>query len=335
MDTLRIGLIGLGNWPREAYLPVLREIRQVEVVAVAARSGETREFARDEFGQSLATYADYHDLLTDESVEAVMLALPNELHSEATIAAAQSGKHLFFEPPVGLSRQEVQAAIAALAKTDAVVQADLELRYLPVVDRALALIGDGAIGEPLMVKVRLRCDWGYGERAWVEEEVGEQGFFPWLGCWYLDVLDVFLQKCETAYVVGGYDRNGHIMDHGWATLTYPGQRMGQLELSLLLPEGQEYGLIIAGERGEIRADLWSGELGWLEEDKRWQEVQAPCSQPIHGFAGMRESIEGFVAAIREGRPVRADLAVIRRVHGAMLACAKSEVKKAAVAVEPL
>ena len=106
-----------------------------------------------------------------------------------------------------------------------------------------------------MAKVRLWCDWGYGGGNW-NEEVEEEGFFLWLGCWYLDVLDMVFQTEPTrATVVGGYAMNGKLMDHGWATLNYPDNRIGQVEFSLVAVEGTEITLTIDGTNGHIQADL--------------------------------------------------------------------------------
>ena len=54
------------------------------------------------------------------------------------------------------------------------------------------------------------------------------------------------------------------------------------------------------------------------------EPRRACSEPIHGSAGMRESIAGFLAAVQEGRAAKADAEVAARVHQAMLLCAQAE-----------
>ena len=107
------------------------------------------------------------------------------------------------------------------ASKGVVVQADMELRCLPVMEAVGRLVREGAIGEVLMGKVRLWCDWGR-DGKWTP--VGDaEGFWLWLGCWYLDVLDVvFGAAPRAAKVTGGRAMNGKMMDYGWANLTYPG-----------------------------------------------------------------------------------------------------------------
>ena len=128
MDAIRVGLMGLGHWARGTYAPVLRELQDVHVVAVSARSEETFAFAREQFGADIALYSDPGDLAADEDVDAVMIALPNRLHGSAARAAVASGKHVFVEPPVGFDADEISAVLRSVEDYDAVFQTDLELR---------------------------------------------------------------------------------------------------------------------------------------------------------------------------------------------------------------
>ena len=83
-----IGIIGFGQWARQAYAPLLDEMPQVQVTAVSARSHTTRELAKQTFGTEMRTFEDYHDLLNDSNVDAILIALPNSLHAPVLQAAA-------------------------------------------------------------------------------------------------------------------------------------------------------------------------------------------------------------------------------------------------------
>lgn len=333
MNQINLGLIGLGRWAREAYVPLLKELSTVNVTAVAARTEATRCFAKEQFGQDLSVYCDYHDLLGVDDVQAVIIALPNELHGEAVEAAANSNKHILFEPPIGLSEQEIRHGLAAISSTPQVVQVDHELRYLPVMQFIREQVASGAIGDLLMAKIRLWCDWGHGGGEWIED-AEPQGFFLWLGCWYLDVLDcVFGESPTKVSVTGGYAMNRGLLDHGWVTMGYTNGRIGEFEFSLITVEGTQITLEVAGTRGEIQADLIKGTARWRRKDKPWQEDSRPCTQPVHGFVGMRESITDFISAIDNARPAQAGTQVCRRVHEAVMACAQSESERRTVPVE--
>jgi len=252
---INVGLIGFGNWPRTAYAPALAELKGVTVRAVAARSDATRQLAIEAFGDQLQCHDRYDAILADPQIDAVMMALPNHMHADAIAAAVAAGKHLFYEPPVAMDEASIEKTFAAMSHTDRVVQVDLELRYLPVIDAVRQLLADGQIGKPLMAKISLWCNWGYGGGEWYDEVQG-QDFFLWLGCWYLDALDcVFGAAPVDANVTGGYASNGTLMDHGWATLAYPDDRTGQYEFNLVATTEAKIALHVAGTAGEIEADI--------------------------------------------------------------------------------
>ena len=319
-----VGLIGFGQWARQAYAPLLGEMPQVRVMAVAARSHATRELAKGAFGAGTKTFTDYHELLDDPTVGAVLIALPNSLHAPVLQAAARSKKHLLFEPPVAVDSETATHVLDALAASEGVIQADLELRYLPVMNAIVGCIQSGKVGEPLMAKIRLWCNWGYGGGAWYDEVQGES-FFLWLGCWYLDALDCIFKRAATqASVVGGRHSNGTLMDAGWASLVYSDGRIGQLEFNLVIPQETAIELTVACRTGEIIADLQTGQWRWRGQAGDWHLEHTPASTPAYGFVGMRESLQEFFDTIYGGDGPRANVEVMRRIQHAAQLCAEAE-----------
>ena len=318
--SVKLGLIGMGAWARRAYLPIIRELPDVDVVAVAAPSESTQKLARETFGHDIAAYSAYDGLLSDSTVQAVFIALPNSLHAEVIEAAVACGKDVFFEPPAGLHRDQIDRTLKMMRGSGQVVQPDLELRHLPVMSAVDHVVASGVVGRLLMARVRLWCDWGFGGGGW-GQDVEDEGFFLWLGCWYLDVLDVIFKTMPTQVnVMGGRAMNGRLLDHGWATLVYPDEALGQFEFNLVSGEGTEVTVHVAGTEGEIVADLQEGMCRWRQKGKAWQTQSCPCSQPVHGFVGMRESITHFVHAVREGQDLGAEVEACGRVHQAALMC---------------
>ncbi len=317
MHEIRVGLIGYGNWVRTAYVPHLETLDGVRVVAVSARSEASRSAAAEALGGDLTLYADWRALLADSSVDAVMVALPAALHAEVTTAAARSGKHLFFEPPAGCRREEVAGTLAALDASESVIQCDLELRCVPVVQAARRILDEGDCGEVLMAKVVHLCDWARSYGA----EAGDEGVFLWLGCWYLDLLDVVFAAAPTGVqVAGGYHVAPHLFDHGYALLRYP-SGLGVYELNMVAAAGTVIELHVTATGGEIVADVVTGNLRQRRTgEETWQSSHHPPAEPVHGFVGMRESMFDFFNAIRERGTPHADPEASRRVHEAALLC---------------
>ncbi len=320
-EKLGVGIIGFGQWAIAAHAPILREMPGVEVVAVAARTDKTLNTARELISPSLATYYNYHDLLADPRVKAVVICPPNRLHAEVLAWALKADKHILMEPPFGTSPEEVFPLMDQIeARTHRVFQGDFELGYLPVVETVRGLVCDGRVGETLSATVSLWCNWGYGGGPWSAEST-QIGAFLWTGPWYFHVLDVLTGRApQSVSATGVRAMNGELIDHGWASMDYGGNLIGRFEFSLVALEGQEIEVRVVGTRGEIRADLMTGRYAWRSADSLgWRGGLAPAATPAPGFVGMRECLGSFVRAVKEGQPVLAEVASCRRVHQAAFA----------------
>src|SRR5688500_15696475 len=96
--TLRWGILSTAKIARRAFVPGVRNGTEGEVVAVASRDAtRAGDYARD-----LAiprAHGSYEALLADPGVDAIYIPLPNGMHPEWTIRAAQAGKHVLCEKP--------------------------------------------------------------------------------------------------------------------------------------------------------------------------------------------------------------------------------------------
>src|SRR5689334_4887304 len=115
-EPVDIGVIGAGQRGRR-HIEFLREAGGARIVALAdnhAPSLAGAQFLLTDDATETRIYRDWTDLLDDSRVEAVIIALPNHLHTEAAIAALQRGKHVLLEKPVALSVADCQRLRAAI-----------------------------------------------------------------------------------------------------------------------------------------------------------------------------------------------------------------------------
>ncbi|MEO6121585.1 MAG: Gfo/Idh/MocA family oxidoreductase [Acidimicrobiales bacterium] len=109
---LRWGVIGAtSKVAQRAVLPALAASPSATVVAVASRSHPGGD-GYDTFGAT-RTHGTYHDLLADPEVEAVYVPLPNALHAEWTVRAAEAGKHVLCEKPLATAAAEAREMVEA------------------------------------------------------------------------------------------------------------------------------------------------------------------------------------------------------------------------------
>jgi xylose dehydrogenase (NAD/NADP) len=148
--TLRWGFLGAARITR-AIVPALRAAPNHELVAVASRSIEK---AREHAAQWSIPRAigSYEELLAAPDIDVIYIPLPNSLHAEWTIRAAEAGKHVLCEKPLALSVDEVDRIAAAAKRAGVVVAEAFMYRHHPQTLRIKQLIDHGAIGEMHLVR---------------------------------------------------------------------------------------------------------------------------------------------------------------------------------------
>jgi len=112
LKRLRWGILSSSKFARTKVIPALLRAPSVEVAAIASRDLAVAREHADSFGIAGA-YGAYEELLADGSIDVIYNPLPNHLHVPWSIRAAQAGKHVLCEKPLGLHAGEVDELIAA------------------------------------------------------------------------------------------------------------------------------------------------------------------------------------------------------------------------------
>jgi predicted dehydrogenase len=150
-QRIGVGVVGFG-WLGQAHsrsllrLPTLFAQRDFtpELVICADTLPERRDEAVNSFAFAKAA-ADWRRVIDDPAVDAVFIAAPNMLHLELVEAAAQAGKHVFCEKPVGGTPE--QTIRAERAARNVISGVGYNYRFAPLVQYARRLIAEGALGE--------------------------------------------------------------------------------------------------------------------------------------------------------------------------------------------
>src|SRR5260370_27018125 len=107
----RVGFIGCGEVGAETHLPAVREVRELEVVAVADVDPERLRSVEARYGIR-RVHRDAASLLADREIDVVAVCLPPRLQVAAALAALEADKHVWIEAPVGLSLPDCDRLIA-------------------------------------------------------------------------------------------------------------------------------------------------------------------------------------------------------------------------------
>ncbi|HET8747410.1 MAG TPA: Gfo/Idh/MocA family oxidoreductase, partial [Ramlibacter sp.] len=144
---IRAAIVGLGTWGQNLVRSVHGRSAAITFVAAATRTPEkAREFAQ---AHGLRLLPAYEDVLRDPEIDAVVLATPHSLHTEQVVAAAQAGKHVFCEKPLGLDAASAERAARACAEHGVTLGVGYNWRFQPALREIRRLVEDGSLGRVL------------------------------------------------------------------------------------------------------------------------------------------------------------------------------------------
>ena len=177
----RVALIGCG-WYGKSDLFRLLQVAEVTVVGLCDVDRHMLQEAsallqKRHPGQQPELYADYRELLAEQTPEIVLIATPDHWHALQAIAAIEAGAHVYLQKPVGVDVRECEAVLDAARKYERVVQVGLQRRSTPHLVQAKEEIVDagllGTIGH-----VDLCCYYPMRDTA-VREEEAVPDFFDY------------------------------------------------------------------------------------------------------------------------------------------------------------
>lgn len=149
------GVIGTGRIGRLHVENINRLVPGGRVIAVAdVMIDQAREWAEGEGIKYI--YQDYHELLANPEVEAVVIATPTNTHAEVAIASAEAGKQIFLEKPVDLSLERIHEVMDAVKKAGVICQIGFNRRFDHNFRRVREMVENGTVGDPHIIRVTSR-----------------------------------------------------------------------------------------------------------------------------------------------------------------------------------
>ena len=126
--------------------------------AACARNPETaKAFAANWGYESFET--DWRDLVRREDIDLIDIASPNDTHAEIAIAAAEAGKMVMCEKPLGRNATETQRMVAAVEAAGRPNMVWYNFRRVPAVTLAKQLIDEGRLGRVFHYRAKFLQDW--------------------------------------------------------------------------------------------------------------------------------------------------------------------------------
>lgn len=145
-NHLTWGILGAAGFARKTMAPAIHVARRTHLKSIATRD-PLRAVPFSELVPGLRVESSYDAVLNDPEIDAVYIPLPNALHTEWSVKAAEAGKHVLCEKPIGLSVADLDRLIATREATDRLIAEAWMPAHHPQWLKTRALLADGAIGQ--------------------------------------------------------------------------------------------------------------------------------------------------------------------------------------------
>lgn len=145
-QKFRWGIVGCAGIAVKSCIPGIHQSETGIAAAIASRGLEKAKQTAEQTGIPKA-YGSYEELLADDELDAVYIPLPNHLHKEWTVKAAQAGKHVLCEKPAALTAEEANEMVQACEAAGVFFAEAFMYRHHPRYDRIKEIIRTGELGE--------------------------------------------------------------------------------------------------------------------------------------------------------------------------------------------
>lgn len=313
---VRFGVISASPMA-ESHMTAIRDNADAVLTAVCDIDLEKAQRAAAKFQlPPERVFADYHELLALQDVDAVVICTPDQLHRQMTVDALQAGKHVLCEKPMALTRKDCAAMIRAGEESGRKLMIGQICRYTPGFRRAKELIDSGAIGELFFVESEYAHDYEKiipDTSNWRADPL-RSGFLGG-GCHAVDLLRWIAGDPVEVMAYANKKMLTHLPtdDCTIAIMKFPHGVIGKVFVSIGCKRNYTMRSVFYGSKGTIIADnttpfitLFQDSLGggsYLGCESKELPIQCPVALGNHNTIG---EIEDFVHAICTDVPVQTD-----------------------------
>jgi predicted dehydrogenase len=311
-ERVRVGYIGVGG-RGTTHLRTMLELPGAEITAVCDIDPTALERAArlvgDARGKRPAAHEDYRRLLESKEVDAVLSALPCDLHARVYLDVIAAGKDLYAEKPMCITAAECDAVVKAAEASGLVVQVGFQRRYSRRMQEGIRRIHAGDIGELIEMRASFLASFG-PLRGWFSRRARSGDWMVEQAVHVLDAMNwVFRTTPLRAYGCGRRDiftkdePDRDVTDYYSAIIEYPGGVIVNWLHSWICPGGpfSKHTCQVIGRKGAI--DLYDGHIAYLDRERAAEML------PEEEANTTRIAQESFLDLVRKrlaGAP-RADL----------------------------
>lgn len=300
---INIAVIGTGRMGSVHTRNLARAIPEANLVALCDIRLEVAQALADELGVPRVV-RDYHDLLTDKNIEAILIATPTDTHTFIVEDVAAAGKHIFCEKPIALDLADVDRALNAVAKAGVKFQVGFNRRFDKNFQRAHDIVASGEIGRPCILHIVSRDP----EPPSVEYARSSGGMFLDMTIHDFDMARYQLGEIEEVYATGKVLvapqlEQANDVDTTLTMLKFANGAIGVIDNSRRAAYGYDQRLEILGSQGSISVENES-ENKLVRADKDGYHTSRLLYFFMNRYAPCYvEEVRQFVECVRDDKPV--------------------------------
>lgn len=329
INSVRLGVLGAGNFANAVMLPALKKVPSIELVAIASGSGFHAQIASNKFGFKYTANSE-DEILQDPQVNTISIFTRHHLHADQVVRALQAGKHVFCEKPLATTREQLVQIRDQIHSHESspLLMVGFNRRFAPLVRRLYEFLKPRQ--EPLVANYRINAG-SLPLSHWVHDPFQGGGRIIGEGCHFVDFLTFLVGAPPISVSAQAIPDDGRYReDNAVMTFTFADGSLGTISY---LANGdkafpKERVEVFAGGRVAVLDDFRSLEL--VHQGRR-QVIRSPLRQD----KGHRAEWEAFSAAIIAGGPAPIPYEHLFGVTEATFAAMDALRSRQPVAVEPL
>lgn len=321
-----VGLIGVTHPHSAAHMKTLNWMDEITDVPLFDADKSALSAFKVASGSPKITslYTNLDALLEREDVPVVFVCLKNSETPDVIIRVAEAGKHIITEKPVARDAKALEPALEAVKKAGVKLTVCFQNRYSPVSQEIHRLVGEGILGEPMSVEMRMitsQVKHRNPEHWLFKKDVAGGGILSWLGCHYLDLICYLMRDEITEVSAMVATRSGEaidVEDSAALSLRFERGTVGTFQAGYMLPfsgggySGASYDSFI-GIRGTMGNLIWhpaqpgppsftaeSAIPVWKAAYRRVFEYELPECEAYGGMHGV-QFVQDFLQAVEENQ----------------------------------
>jgi predicted dehydrogenase len=247
------GVIGCAGIAQSSVIPGILKADNAKLYALSSRGAGSK---LDEFCEKfnpVKSYTSYEELLDDPEIDAVYIPLPNGLHCEWTIKAAEKKKHILCEKPLGISADEVKTMQAAANKNGVILMEAFAYRQSPLTKKVKSLVEEGVVGKLKFIESHFNFYLDNMENVRLNQTLAGGATYD-VGCYNLNVIRYIAGSEPTAiYATGEVGAQNGIDESSCIMMEFEGGLKAVSYCSFISTFRSEY--TIVGETGIIHVPV--------------------------------------------------------------------------------